>query len=202
LPILGPTLAPALAVASLLPLRGRELRRVKLPLWGMVVAHFGIAVSLFGMASDSALTVEKLVAVPVGGTVEVGPWQVKLASLEPVAGPNWTALEAELQASYKGGAATMLHPQSRSFWTPPQQTNESALLTRWNGQLYTVLGEQAEDGRWQLRLWWKPFVPLIWLGGALIALGGLLALLGRVWSDLRRIVARGKIADRKEGLGR
>jgi cytochrome c-type biogenesis protein CcmF len=202
LPILGLTLAPALAVASLLPLRGRELRRVKLPLWGMVVAHFGIAVSLFGMASDSALTVEKLVAVPVGGTVAVGPWQVKLASIEPVAGPNWTALEAELQASYKGGTPTLLHPESRSFWTPPQQTNESALLTRWNGQLYTVLGEEAEDGRWQLRLWWKPFVALIWLGGALIALGGLLALLGRVWSDLRRIVARGKIADRREAQGR
>ena len=154
------------------------------------------------MASDSAFTVEKLVAVPVGGAVDVGPWKVKLGSIEPVAGPNWTALEAELQASYRAGAVTLLHPQSRSFWTPPQQTNESALYTRWNGQLYTVLGEQAEDGRWQLRLWWKPFVSLIWLGGALIALGGLLALLGRVWSDLRRIVARVKIADRREGQGR
>ena len=127
---------------------------------------------------------------------------MKLGSIEPVAGPNWTALEAELQASYNDAEPTLLRPQSRSFWTPPQQTNESALLTRWNGQLYTVLGEQAEDGRWQLRLWWKPFVSLIWLGGALIALGGLLALLGRVWSDLRRIVARGKIADRREGQGR
>ena len=76
------------------------------------------------------------------------------------------------------------HPQARSFWTPPQQTSESALLTRWNGQLYAVLGEEAEDGRWQLRLWWKPFVTLIWLGGMLIALGGLLALLGRVRRDL------------------
>jgi cytochrome c-type biogenesis protein CcmF len=29
-------------------------------------------------------------------------------------------------------------------------------------------------------LWWKPFVTLIWLGGALIAFGGLLSLVGRV----------------------
>ena len=48
-----------------------------------------------------------------------------------------------------------------------------------DGQLYTVLGKPDGDGRWQLRLWWKPFVTLIWLGGALIALGGLLALIGR-----------------------
>ena len=83
-----------------------------------------------------------------------------------------------------------------------QETTEAALETRWNGQLYAVLGGQAEDGRWQLRLWWKPFVTLIWFGGILIALGGLLALLGRVASDVRRIVARAKIADRRESQGR
>ena len=202
LPIIGLALAPALAVASILPLRGRDLRRVKLPVWGMVLAHFGIAVSLFGMASDSAFTTEKLIAVHPGETVAVGPWQIAFATIEPVAGPNWTALEATLQARYQDGTVQTLHPQARSFWTPPQQTNESALLTRWNGQLYTVLGEEAEDGRWQLRLWWKPFVPMIWLGGILIALGGLLALLGRVASDLRRVVARGKIAYRRERQGR
>jgi len=202
LPIIGLALAPALAVASVLPLRGRKLKRVKLPLWGMVIAHLGVAVALFGMASDSAFTIEKLVAVRVGDSTPVGPWTIRVAGIEPVAGPNWTALEADMRASYRGDEPVSLRPQSRTFWTPPQNTAESALHTRWNGQLYTVLGDQAEDGRWQLRLWWKPFVPMIWLGGVMIALGGLLALLGRVASDLRRIVARGKIAYRRERQGR
>lgn len=202
LPIIGLALAPAIAIASLLPLRGRKLRQVKLPLWGMVVAHFGIAVALFGMACDSAFTTERLVAMRVGDATPVGPWQIRLAAIEPVAGPNWTAVEATLQARYKGAAPVETHPQARTFWAPVQNTAESALLTRWNGQLYTVLGDEAEDGRWQLRLWWKPFVPMIWLGGMLIALGGLLALLGRVWSDLRRVIAREKIAYRREKQGR
>ncbi len=198
LPLLGMGLAAGLGLASLMPLRGRALRRVPLPTWGMVVAHFGIAVALFGIASDSAFSVERLVAARTGEVTAVGPWQIKLAGVDPVAGPNWTALEADLQASYKGAAPTTLRPQARSFWTPPQQTSESALLTRWNGQLYVVLGDEAEDGRWQLRLWWKPFVPMIWYGGMLIALGGVLALIGRVASDLRRIIARQKIAFRRE----
>ncbi|MFM2302089.1 MAG: hypothetical protein RLZZ84_1825 [Pseudomonadota bacterium] len=202
LPLIGMALSAGLVVAAVLPLRGRRLRAVKLPLWGMVVAHFGVAVALFGMACDSAYTTEKLVAVNVGDTVAVGPWQVTLNSVEPVAGPNWTALEATMAASYAGSAPVKLAPQARSFWAPPQQTSESALSTRWNGQLYVVLGEQAQDGRWQLRLWWKPFVTMIWYGGALIALGGFLALLGRVLSDLRRIIARGKIADRRTSQGR
>ncbi len=202
LPLLGMALAFGLVITSLLPLRGRKLQNVKLPLWGMVLAHLGVAVALFGMAADSAFTTERLIAAKAGDTLAVGPWQVKLEQVVPVAGPNWTALEATLQARYQGGDPIELHPQARSFWSPPQGTSESALLTRWNGQLYVVLGEAAEDGRWQLRLWWKPFVTLIWYGGLMIALGGLLAMLGHVSSDLRRIIAQEKIAYRRMRQGR
>ena len=197
LPLLGMALAAAVAVGSVLPLRGRSLRRLPLPVWGMVIAHFGMAVALFGMAADSAFQQERLVAAQVGETVEDGPWRITLAAVDPVAGPNWTALEATLHARYKGGEPSVLRPQARSFWTPPQETSEVALLTRWNGQLYTGMGGEAEGGRWQLRIWWKPFVTWIWYGGVLIALGGLLALVGRVSGDLKRRSAQKQIAVRR-----
>ena len=202
LPLLGLVFGAGLAVASFLPLRGRNLRRLPLAVWGMVLAHFGIAVALLGMASESAFSVEKLVAARPGDVTSVGPWTVRLAAIEPVAGPNWTALEGRMEVRYAGGPPVLITPQARSFWSPVQQTSESALLTRWNGQLYAVLGDEGDDGRWQVRLWWKPFVTLIWLGGILISLGGLLALIGRVANDLRRRVARGKIAERKLEMGR
>ncbi|MCB2047319.1 MAG: heme lyase CcmF/NrfE family subunit [Novosphingobium sp.] len=198
LPWLGLMLAAGLAVASWLPLRGRNLRRTPLATWGMVVAHFGVAVSLAGMASESAFSVEKLVAARPGETVAVGPWQIQFKGVEPVAGPNWTALQADMTAQYRSGAPVTVHPQARSFWSPPQQTSEAALVTRSFGQLYAVLGEASDDGRWQLRLWWKPYVTLIWLGGLLIALGGGLALLGRVAFDIRRAIASKRIASRRE----
>jgi cytochrome c-type biogenesis protein CcmF len=198
LPWLGMALAVAVGVGSVLPLRGRSLRRLPLAVWGMVFGHLGIAIALFGMAADSAFTTEKLVAARVGDVTRVGPWEVTLEAVEPIAGPNWTALEARLSASYAGGTAHELAPQARSFWAPPQQTSESALLTRWNGQLYTVIGGEAEDGRWQLRLWWKPFVTWIWYGGIVIAFGGLLALIGRLAGDLRRRSARSKAVRRRE----
>ena len=75
------------------------------------------------------------------------------------------------------------------------------MLNRWNGQLYAAIGNEAEsDGgatRWQLRLWWKPFVTWIWYGGLMIAAGGALALLGRLLADLRRRIAARKIAARR-----
>ena len=197
LPLLGMTLAAAVAVGSVLPLRGRSLRRLPLPVWGMVVAHFGVAVALFGIAADTAFQQERLVAAQVGDTIADGPWRITLVSVEPVAGPIWTALEATISASYNGGEPSIVRPQARSFWTPPQETSESALLTRWNGQLYAVIGGEATDGRWQLRLWWKPFVTWIWYGGVLIAFGGLLALIGRLRGDLKRRSAQAQIALRR-----
>jgi len=198
LPILGLATAAGLAVASFLPLRGRRLNRVPIATWGMVLAHFGIAVVLFGMASESAFSEERLAAVSVGDSASVGPWTVTLDAVEPVAGPNWTAIEGQLQASYNGSEPILLNPQSRNFWAPPQETTESTLATRWNGQLYAVIGNQASDGRWQLRLWWKPFVTFIWYGGILIALGGVLAIIGRVRSDLKRRYVRARGDERRE----
>ncbi|MBX7495721.1 heme lyase CcmF/NrfE family subunit [Qipengyuania sp. 6B39] len=197
LPLLGLALAVGLGVASFMPLRGRKLTRVPLATWGMVVAHFGIAVALLGMASESAFSEERLAAVQEGGTTTVGPWTITLREVVPVAGPNWTATEAHILASYDGGEPVYLGPQARNFWAPPQETTESALATRWNGQLYAVVGDRAPDGRWQVRLWWKPLVTLIWFGGLLVAVGGVLALLGRVVADLRRRSIARKIVERR-----
>ena len=185
MPRLGLAIGIGLLPASLMPLFGRSLRRTPLAVWGMALAHCGVAVAIIGMASDSAFTQEKLTAARPGDRVEVGPWLVELRDVMPVAGPNWTALQGELRAS-RGSGRVVLKPQSRFFADPPTNTSEAAIDTSWNGQLYAVLGPQDEQGRWQLRLWWKPFVTLIWLGGFLIALGGALALVGRLVRERRQ----------------
>ncbi|MBO9712535.1 heme lyase CcmF/NrfE family subunit [Sphingomonas sp.] len=192
--VLGLAFAAGLAVASVRPLFGRRIRLVPLHTWGMVIAHVGVAVSIAGMASDSAFKLERLAAVRVGETTSVGPFQVRLEDVHPAIGPNWSALEARLSVTRGEGAPFLLLPQQRYFSNPPTTTTESAISTEWDGQLYTVLGQGDPDGRWQLRLWWKPFVTLIWAGGFLIALGGLIALVGRV----RREVRTGRLAEAED----
>jgi len=185
LPRLGLTVGAYLAAASILPLVGRNPLRTPLATWGMVVAHFGIAVALAGMAANAAFTSERLAVAKPGETLSVGPWLVQFEGVTPMAGKNWTAIEGKLTATRGSGPVT-LKPQTRYFLDPPTETNEAAIDTFWNGQLYTVIGKPDEAGGWQVRLWWKPFVTLIWLGGVLIGLGGALALVGRLWRVRRR----------------
>ena len=190
LPRLGLTVAAYLAAASLLPLVGRNPLRTPLATWGMVVAHVGIAVALAGMAANSAFTQERLAVARPGERLSVGPWTVLFAGVSPAAGKNWTSIQGELRATRGQGLVT-LKPETRYFTDPPTDTNEAAIETFWNGQLYTVIGKGDDSGAWQLRLWWKPFVTLIWLGGALIGFGGALALIGRLWMRRPRRAAAG-----------
>ena len=163
LPRLGFIVAAFLAASSILPLIRRNPLRTPLATWGMVVAHFGIAVALFGMAANAAFTSERLAIAKPGDILSVGPWHVRMQDVTPTAGKNYTALEAELRASRGEGVVT-LNPQTHYYSEPVTETNESAIRTFWNGQLYTVLGKADPSGGWQLRLWWKPFVTLIWAG--------------------------------------
>src|SRR3546814_7772101 len=90
------TVAGIVAVASLAPLWGRNLRRTPLPTWGMVVAYFGVAVCLAGMGAESAFIKERLVAAAPGEVIKIGDFSVKFAGVKPVAGPNYTAIEGKI----------------------------------------------------------------------------------------------------------
>ncbi len=189
LPVLGLALAAGLAIASVLPLVGRRPWRTPLAIWGMVVAHLGIAVSLAGMASDSAFTAERLVATAPGERHMVGPFAVRFDGIKPVVGDNWSAVQGRLTVTRGSGRPFVLRPEQRFFANPPTETSEAALAIFWDGQLYAVLGRDDVGGRRQLRLWWKPFVTLIWAGGGLVAIGGLLSLVGRVRRGRRKVAA-------------
>src|SRR3546814_8572715 len=142
-----------------------NLRRTPLPTWGMVTAHFGVAVCLAGMGAESAFIKERLVAAAPGDNIRIGDFSVKFAGVKPVAGPNYTAIEGTLIATTSSGSSFTMKPEARTFpglmGTAPTETNEAALLTRPGGQLYAVLGQPvtSDDGRadrYQIRLWWKP----------------------------------------------
>lgn len=166
-------------------------RGVTFAILGMALAHMGLAVSILGATLSGALQHEALVAMQVGDTLHFGRFRMELSDVRPVAGPNWTAIEAKLDVTAGGKPLATLRPQSRTYTMPPMETTEAGIAPLWQGDLYAVLGRPDGSGRWQLHFWFKPMIRLIWAGGMLMALGGVVALGGRArLRSVRRIPGR------------
>ena len=56
---------------------------------------------------------------------------------------------------------------------------EAAIDAGFGRDLYAALGEPLGDGAWAVSLYYKPMVRWIWVGGLIMALGGLLAMFDR-----------------------
>ena len=52
-------------------------------------------------------------------------------------------------------------------------------MTLGLGQVYAAIGELHPDGTIDARLYWKPFVMLIWIGALVMAFGGACSLADR-----------------------
>ena len=161
--------------------------------WGGAVAHAGFGISLLGMAG-MGLATERLAAVRPGESVSLGGYEWKLEGVRDVVGPNWAGRQATVTVTRNGAPVTVLLPEKRNFPLARQSTTEAAIHTTMASDLYAVMGEE-ENGTATLRLHHNPLAPWIWLGGAIMALGGGLSLSdrrARVGAPARRAAAGAK----------
>ena len=56
---------------------------------------------------------------------------------------------------------------------------EAAIDPSLSRDLYVALGESLGDESWSVRIYYKPMVRWVWMGGILIALGALLSVVDR-----------------------
>lgn len=169
---------------SFVPLFGRNLHRIRLTAWGAAIAHLGAALAVLGVTGAAVFTSETRVVVQAGDRIEVGQWLIEFRGVKPVAGSDFTAIEAELRAT-RGDGVHVIRPQARALNAPAVETSPLSLIAVWNGRLATSLGQPQDDG-WSIRVRWMPFVTLGWLGASLMAIGGMIVLAGLrgIWPAL------------------
>jgi cytochrome c-type biogenesis protein CcmF len=143
--------------------------------WGMTLAHLGIAVAVVGVTLSSHYGVERDLRMAVGESVDVGGYTFTLEGVRDVEGPNWVASRAAIAASKEGKPLGILHTEKRIYTVQRMPMTEAGIDPGLTRDLYVALGEPLGDGSWAVRLYYKPYVRWIWLGGLMMAAGGLLA---------------------------
>jgi cytochrome c-type biogenesis protein CcmF len=190
---LGFALALWVMLSSLLVPLARLRARQPLPaaVLGMVVAHFGFGLAMFGITGVQSYKVEKDFALGIGDAASVGGYEFRLTALRDVQGPNFAGIEADIDVSRDGERMTVLRPQKRAYNSGGNPMTEAGIEVGPARDLFAALGDDLGQGRWSLRLQYKPLIRYIWLGAILIALGGAIAALDRRY----RIRARARATE-------
>ena len=152
-----------------------RLRNTPRATYGMLLAHFGVAVFVVGVTLVKGYESERDVRMEPGDTVELGGYTFRLDGVRDVQGPNYVAARAQIQVSKNGRAFTTLYPEKRIYTVQNMPMTEAAIDPGFTRDLYVSLGDSVSATAWIVRVQHKPFVDWIWGGCLLMALGGALA---------------------------
>ncbi|MTH77471.1 heme lyase CcmF/NrfE family subunit [Paracoccus aestuariivivens] len=156
--------------------------------WGKAISHGGLGVTFIGVSLLMAWQVEDIRVAQVGETFTVAGYNITLENVEELPGPNYDSTVATMSVAKDGRQVALLHPEKRVYPVQAMPTTEAAIQNRLFRDLYLVIGDPQQGGGWAVRSYIKPFASWIWLGSALMALGGLISL-----SDRRYRVAAGAV---------
>ena len=186
--VLGTMMAVIIALLSLYELQQRAIHRsgffpglTKLSRshWGMFLAHLGVAMTVWGIAFSQNYSVERDVRMNVGDSVEIAGYEYKFQGISNADGSNYAGGKAQVDILKNGKTEATLFAEKRFYTVSKMTMTEAAIDWGLTRDLYVALGESLGDGSWALRLYYKPFIRWIWLGGVFMALGGLLCMFDR-----------------------
>lgn len=147
--------------------------------WGMVLAHLGVAMTVFGIAFSQNFSVERDVRMNVGDKAEILDYQFEFKGIKITDGANYQGGTAELEITHNGKYEATLNAEKRFYNVSKMGMTEAAIDWGFTRDLYAALGEKLEDNSWAVRLYYKPFIRWIWIGGLFMALGGLLCMMDK-----------------------
>jgi len=159
-------------------------RRFTPEMLGMILAHFGVAVFLAGVLLVEATSIERDLRAAPKEVVEIGGLGFRFEGVQRTQGPNYIADEGTIDVLQGDSVLTTMHPQKRAYSSGSAPQTIAAIKPGLFSDLYVALGEPLDNGAWSVRIYVKPFVRWIWMGGLFMMFGGFIAATDRRFRTL------------------
>jgi cytochrome c-type biogenesis protein CcmF len=174
-------LATKSGIGSVAP--GVALRRlIGLPrsVFGTALAHSGLGLTLLGIVSTLALQAENITTIKPGEEIAIAGYTLRFDGITRDEGSNYSEDQGHFvlfDAAHR--QVTEVMSAKRFYPVRRMPTTEAGIKTLGLSQLYISLGDYGKDGSVVVRVWWKPLVTLIWLGGLVMMSGAAVSLFDR-----------------------
>jgi cytochrome c-type biogenesis protein CcmF len=158
--------------ASAVDLTMRNTRR-----YGGYIVHMGMVFVFIGLAG-AAFNRDVQKDMRQGDAMQIGPYTLVLQGFETKPERNYTAQRMLVEVMRDKQPIMMLYPEKRRFATTVENGTMVAIYSTLKEDLYVVYAGTSPDTDLPvLHAYLNPLVKWIWLGGAVVVFGTLVALL-------------------------
>ncbi len=142
--------------------------------YGAYIVHIGIIILAIGVIGSSLFDVEKTETLGIGDTMEIGNYSITFNGVEEFQTGYKDIVQANLMVDHKGNFLDQLKPERVFHEYYSQAVTEVAIRSTLAEDLYIALGGVYEDGMASFQVSINPLVVWIWIGGGVLALGGII----------------------------
>ena len=100
------------------------------------------------------------------------------SNVKEVNGPNYVSRSAEFDIFLEKKIIKKIVSEKRFYTAEKSQTTEAGIFSSFFKDIYIVFGNKVKANEWIIKAYLNPMVTWIWLGASLMALGGLVSIIG------------------------
>jgi cytochrome c-type biogenesis protein CcmF len=163
--------------------------------YGGLIVHLGVVVAIIGITISSVYKVEHEQTLKPGERMQIGPYSVRFDGMAAGERPTHILVWANLMAFKNGKPLHELAPGQRFY--PNQQSPFASVDARyhWNEDLYVILSAFERNGSSAtIKAMINPMISWIWIGGGVILLGVVVAVLPERRLSLLTVRAKAQVA--------
>ncbi len=174
--------------------------------YGGYIVHAGIVIMFAGF-SGNAWNMDQKMLFDVKESHNIGNYSVQVEELINGSNANYIFTKVQVAVKKDGQVIARLLPEKRIYHASQQPSSEVGIFSTWYEDLYVVfegIGKSGATGpeKIEMHIWRKPLVSFVWIGGFVILLGIIIALLPglRCSGSIVPLDATDDLQARKESL--
>jgi cytochrome c-type biogenesis protein CcmF len=143
------------------------------------LAHIGIGVLIIGVTISTYYSSQKEIIMVKGSDILIQDTKIKFVDVEGKLSSNYTSQVGIFDAYKDDKYVISFFPEKRTYNIQKNVMTEAAIDSRLMRDIYIALGEKIADDSWVVRIYYKPFIQLLWYGVGLMILGGFFGIFSR-----------------------
>lgn len=144
----------------------------------MLIAHFGVVITITGATAVSFFEQEALLRMGPGQGKPLAGYVLVYESTENVDTNSFTAIQANISirdAAHDERVLAYVTPQRQTFKSNGMEMSHAGIDHGLWRDIYVSMGLQLSDNEYLIRISYKPLASWIWLGALFMILGGAIA---------------------------